>query len=528
MLRRLCVGVLLGLLLLVPVAVGASGSEAERQAGLADVALDLPTLPPMDPWSYALPGWRRSYPEPGADVKADLAEAIKRLERGWPTAGHGDDLVQCCAGVLHLSPPGAPPRAILWLSDQHLWQVERRGESWHTERLTSPWVQHVSVQDLTGDGHPEIVAANQGGSGGVLVLQIFTWDQRSVWRAFVHEGAREPGLFGFYDAEGDGVSELWIDSASTKGLFTDEPRAHEPFLRDRFTFRWQNGTYGETARYRYATPFYHLNRYLLLASRGERGKAARHLEEGARIEEAIRARLGTGPFREGGDSGFVNGRVFFAKGEERFFADFGPTGRLLRIGEAEATVVPSGERVYPPGWGQAFSVAGRSAHWRAESLFTPADFDGDGLGFEFDTTLIWQGGPARTGRGFTHGRCIIYPWDRPSAELSQAVSQGLYLVAWEDEDGVHAEALHLEPFASSIRPTYSRTEEGAKAYHAADRTDRLRRGGQIDTGTAAESAPWYRGHPSGRALLEARLDRNPPGGVAGDPGGAGPAAPLDH
>ena len=76
----------------------------------------------------------------------------------------------------------------------------------------------------------------------------------------------------------------------------------------------------------------HLNRYLYLASKGELARAAAHLEPGAQIDQALVAVLGRGPFSGGRDDGFVNGRLYFVKDQQPFYADFGPTGRLVRIG----------------------------------------------------------------------------------------------------------------------------------------------------------------------------------------------------
>lgn len=156
--------------------------------------------------------------------------------------------------------------------------------------------------------------------------------------AFTHTGAKEPGFFGWYDAEGDGRRELWIDTSAARGLFTGT--THGPFLRDRLVYRWDSGTYRQVGRYRYATPFYHLNRYLYFASKGDWLKASRHAEPGVEVDRSLAALLGVGPFSGGSDVPFVNGRMYFGKEGKDYFADFGRTGRLVRLGKGEPHTHP--------------------------------------------------------------------------------------------------------------------------------------------------------------------------------------------
>ena len=100
-------------------------------------------------------------------------------------------------------------------------------------------------------------------------------------------------------------------------------------------------------------------------------------------------------------------------------------------------------------------MAGRSAHWKAESLFSAADFGkpgtADDLGYEFDTTLTWQGQPARLKwyrvehllpEGLTLRARPGPPMARGACTLD---------IDFTAEAGVHAEALHLEPFYPSLR-----------------------------------------------------------------------------
>lgn len=331
----------LAVLVAIPGRIQADVSPAEA---IEDVAKDLPTLPPDLIWAVQLPGYRRpSEHRPSGPIATQLEAAIQGLSVGWPPTGYRTDWTGTPGLLTHLSPPGEPPRATFWLTDGHLYLVENSPTGWQTRRLTEPYATYTAVIDLSGDGQPEVVAATDMGSGGFLYLQILAWDKERVWTAFSHQGiAGEPGRFGWFDAEGDGRRELWIDTGSTKGLFTDEPYAHSPFLRDRLTFRWENGTYKETARYRFATPLYHLNRCLYLASKGDWQGVAKHAEPGAQIDRTLVAELGIGPFRGGSDHSFVNGRIYFTKGAKDYFADFGPTGRLIQLGASPPRMyVPS-------------------------------------------------------------------------------------------------------------------------------------------------------------------------------------------
>lgn len=91
---------------------------------------------------------------------------------------------------------------------------------------------------------------------------------------------------------------------------------------------WSGGWYG-------ATPFYHLNRYLYFASKGDWLSASRHAEPGVEIDRRLATQLGIGPFSGGSDFPFVNGRMYFGKGGQDYFADFGRTGRLVGLGNGE-------------------------------------------------------------------------------------------------------------------------------------------------------------------------------------------------
>lgn len=276
----------------------------------SQVAENLPLLAPDLIWEQQLPGRRRAEPrDPHAPIAKELGGAIRALSAGWSETGDQTDWAGTPGLVTHLSPPGGAPRA---------------------RRLTDPHADVTAVVDLSGDGQPEIVAAAQHGSGAILTLQVFSWDIDRVWPAFAYTGAQEPGLFGWFDAEGDGRRELWIDTGTERGLFSGA--THGPFMRDRHLFRWQNGTYRQHARYRFATPFYHLNRYLYFASKGDWQSASRHAEPGSEIDRTLATELGPGPFDGGSDLPFVNGRMYFSKDRRDYFADFGLTGRLARLG----------------------------------------------------------------------------------------------------------------------------------------------------------------------------------------------------
>lgn len=307
----------------------------EREEALQDVAKDLPILSPDLIWEQQLPGRPRyDQRQPNANVAKELNAAIDGLSAGWSPSGNKTDWTGATTGLLtHLSSPGEPPRAIFWLTDGNLYLVEERPTGWKTSRLTEIYTDYTAVIDLSGDGQPEVIGATHLGSGAFLYLQILAWDKERVWTAFTHKGrAMEPGLFGWFDAEGDGRRELWIDTGTTRGLFTAECHVHSPFLRDRLIFRWVDGTYKQTAQYRYATPTYHLNRYLYLANKGDWQATVKHVDPGAQIDRKLVAELGLGPFSGGSDVPFVNGRLYFTKGTQGYYADFGQTGRLIRLG----------------------------------------------------------------------------------------------------------------------------------------------------------------------------------------------------
>lgn len=241
-------------------------------------------------------------------------------------SGVGDVVLRLSAP----SAPSAPSRAIVILTAGPVYLVEKRGDSWHERPLAEFEPEVIDTLDLTGDGQPEVVAARHYGSGGHLALQIFGWDAGGVRTLFRHSGASDPGQFGFFDAEGDGIRELWIDMAATRGLFS-RGHTHGPFLRDRYVFRWQAGGYRPSGHFRYATPFYHFNRFLWFAGRGDWRRAARHTESGAVIDRSLARALAEGELGGGADTPFVNGRMLIIRNQERFFAEFGATGRLLGI-----------------------------------------------------------------------------------------------------------------------------------------------------------------------------------------------------
>lgn len=305
----------------------------------------------------------------GAEAAVER-EQLRAISLGLANGEKGERLLGLAgAPVLRLSPPRARPRlmvALRWRGSgsSFLYLVEQ-GEH---QRITRFPAQMAEARDLTGDGRPEIIAAAMWGSGAVLALQILAWDDRGVRELFDYSGAMEPGNFGFFDAEGDGERELWIDTATTKGLFAAEPYAHRPFLRDRLVFRLKEGRYRQYGRFRFATPFYHLNRYLWLMARFENASA--HVELGARIDAALARQIGVGPFRGGNDLPFVNGRMWFCKGQESFYADFGATGRLLALGRERAPAPFDCLRT--PSLSQAFAPQAPGAWWeeadRAKAL----------------------------------------------------------------------------------------------------------------------------------------------------------------
>lgn len=309
---------------------GFTGAGSISPDELQQIAEELPLLPPDLVWEQQLPGVRRAELRiPQAPTVSELDEAIRALSAEWPLTGYKTDWTGTPGLVTHLARPGENPRAVFWLADGHLYLVEKGQQEWHTQRLTDLRIDVTSVVDLSGDGQPEIVAASQYGSGAILALRVFAWDQQRIWMAFSHTGAQEPGHFGWFDAESDGRRDLWIDTSEARGLFRG---IHGPFLRDRLRFRWDGRTYRQVGQYRFATPFYHLNRYLYFASKQDWLSASRHVEPASEVDRGLAAQLGLGPFSGGSDMPFVNGRMYFGKDGRNYFADFGPTGRLVRLG----------------------------------------------------------------------------------------------------------------------------------------------------------------------------------------------------
>lgn len=282
---------------------------------------------------------------------AATAAQIKAVEAelsvpGWETG------LSAGAGrlILRLSPPGTPVRVVVHLRGGWLYEVAQQPDTggWSARQLIDFRPSMVDTIDLTGEGRPEIVAGWLYGSGAHLALVILMWDEQRVWELFRSAGAMEPGQYGFFDAEGDGLRELYIDTAAGHGLFM--PGIHGPYLRDRLVYRYDGRRYVLHKRYRFATPFYHLNRYLYFARRGQWRRAAEHAEPGAQIDPQLAAWLGEGGLTGGDDMAFINGVTLFHKEARAFRADFGPTGRLLRLpsqsmppgsaGKVKVNVVP--------------------------------------------------------------------------------------------------------------------------------------------------------------------------------------------
>jgi hypothetical protein len=137
------------------------------------------------------------------------------------------------------------------------------------------------------------------------------------------------------------------------------------------------------------------------------------------------------------------------------------------------------------------TLTGRSQHWQVTATFTPAEFwephQAREMGAEFDMRLTYLGPetrvrwyrvepllPARLplrvsaegdtrcvweavfvdpkgerfglGSVFPHGKCQVRPWSWQggSSELAGQVSRGVFVVAWEDQAGVHVEGVRVE------------------------------------------------------------------------------------
>jgi hypothetical protein len=157
------------------------------------------------------------------------------------------------------------------------------------------------------------------------------------------------------------------------------------------------------------------------------------------------------------------------------------TAALIVVLTLHTPSVPNAARPTP------FDVQGRTAHWEIRDTFYPSELSAPGappsIGYAFSPTIIYRG-PAqrvlwyrmeplfpqrltirvgertgrgaciwdvnfvdpsgellRPGRGFPHGRCLIDPPGDRSA-LKKSIRKGLYHVAWEDDKGVHSEAIH--------------------------------------------------------------------------------------
>jgi hypothetical protein len=116
-----------------------------------EVGENLPTISPDLIWEQQLPGHRRAgSPNPKAPIRTELGRAIQALSAGWPPTGYQTDWTGTPGLVTHLSPPGEAPRAIFWLSDGHLYLVEKTQAEWQTRRLTDSYADVTAVVDLSG------------------------------------------------------------------------------------------------------------------------------------------------------------------------------------------------------------------------------------------------------------------------------------------------------------------------------------------------------------------------------------------
>lgn len=275
--------------------------------------------------------------EPEAVAREQLKAAKLELARprAWPPEEFRTGVART---VVHLSPPESPPRAVVVLRGSGtcpcpFYLLEQRTDGWAQTDLGV--AEATAILDVSGDGRPEIINSASFGSGHFLSVRVWAWDQHRLWEAFSFEGPGDSGPFGFdHDAE-TGTRVLWVDLPAGRGLFTELAPTHGPFLKERRFYRWAGGTYRQERSYPLATPFYHLNQYLSFAGKGDWESAARHAEPGARVDRRLAASLGRGPLHGGGlrDAAFVNERQYFRKGEASYYVDFGPTGRVLRLGE---------------------------------------------------------------------------------------------------------------------------------------------------------------------------------------------------
>ena len=55
------------------------------------------------------------------------------------------------------------------------------------------------------------------------------------------------------------------------------------------------------------------------------------------------------------------------------------------------------------------------------------------------------GAQIKPGSSFRFGRCEVYPWKGGLDELLQLISKMVYVVVWEDDAGVHSEAIKVKP-----------------------------------------------------------------------------------
>lgn len=278
--------------------------------------------------SEAVEGWRRD----ATVVEAQLAAVKAELAGQDATPPFFRSGV--AQFVLRLSPPSSRLRAIIRLREGRLFEITHLSDSkWNARPLSELRPSMIETIDLTGDGRPEIIAGRLDGSGAILSLQVFAWNDKETWTIFQDSGAMEPGQFGFREADFSGRRDLLIDTGAGHGIFN--PGIHGPYLRDRLVYRYDGRSYVLRARYRFATPFYHLNRYLYLACKGDWQRAATHAEPGAKVDRRLAAWLGEGGLIGGGDTAFVNGWIGFRKGKQEFHAEFGPTGRLSGISSRE-------------------------------------------------------------------------------------------------------------------------------------------------------------------------------------------------
>ena len=155
----------------------------------------------------------------------------------------GDRLI-----ALHVVDPDAPERMVIVVVPEGgkpelrilEWQREGEGAAgeWRVAHRAPQGDQfrNLAVEDVTGDGRPEILATSLGGH--LEVLEVYTRGEDGTWRSAFQNGGQEiekryaPG----------GAIEFWVTSR------TYEERPGQPPTYTTSIYRWDGRSFTEAGR----------------------------------------------------------------------------------------------------------------------------------------------------------------------------------------------------------------------------------------------------------------------------------------